>query len=196
MQLNQNPWIATVADQEIVIAELRHELRTERHLQAGYAAQCARLQSRLQAWQTISMVAAAELNDLPNLTCQTLVRQLGWNAAVIISLREGQMQVVSNAQMTEAQLKRLRNSAVSTPSFISAYQSGLPVSTIHSGSQQALALRVLFSTDNVIAVPLLKQETVNGYLIACQHGSTPLGADDEVEYLSRLARLIAGAISL
>ena len=196
MQRNQNPWIATVAEQEIVINELRHELRTERLLQAGYAAQCARLQSRLQSWQTISMATAAGFNDLSNLSCQTLVRQLGWSAAAIISLREGQMRVVSSAQMTEAQLKRLQDSASSTPSFILAYQSGLAVSTVHSGSQQALALRVLFSTDNVIAVPLLKQETVNGYLIACQHGSTPLGADDEIEFLSQLARLIASAIRL
>ena len=195
MQSNQNSWIQTVAEQEIIIGELQRQLLTEQHLQAGYAAQSANLHSRLRAWQTISLAAVTEPDNLLDVTCRTLVHMLGWSAAVIVSLQGGEMRVESHAQMTESQLKRLRLSGASTPSFLAAYHAKLPFSTMRGGSQQALALRVLFSTDDVIAVPLLSQDSLSGYLVVCQHGGTAFEVGDQLEYLSYLAAFVTGIVS-
>ena len=196
MSTNSNPWLKTIAEQEGTISLLERKLAVAQHTNLEFTALSVAQHAHLQTLQTVCC-SALELEQPKELfleAIRAIVTQLHWSSAMVIQLVGDDITVLAAYQSTEGQLQHIRRFGAKTPALVSAALASREISTFKNQDTEALALRVLFSTDNVIAVPILAHGLQYGYLVACSHGVEQRNSPTELQFLANLATVLASAV--
>jgi signal transduction histidine kinase len=169
---------------------VEHELKQQREL-------AARRLSQLKTIQTLSLgiFSRLDVEQIYQLTCQTVVHQLLWDSAFIVNLTEMGAEILASYQATQKQLDHLHGYLASSQAFLSAYTQRIAISTLDSKDTTSLSISSLFQTDEVIALPILFGDQLYGYIVACSH--THRGekrTEDSIDFLAILASQIGHAV--
>lgn len=186
------------------IATLEHEkqgleqqLRTIEHDTANQRKLSAKRLLQLKTLQTLSlgMFSTLQPKDIYDLTCQTVVHQLQWDAAFIVHFSANRGVITAAYQATQKQLDNLRDYLGDSVQFKEAYAQRVALSTYDSSDTSSLALRALFQTDEVVAMPIQFGDQLDGYLVACHHSQRiQARSHEDLDFLAVLASEIAHAV--
>jgi len=182
---------SVIREQEAELKELRHRLKRIEGLARHH-------ERRSRAVDAIShgLLAQDRAEPMLSLVTDALVRDLGWDASLIVVLSGGDPMLLAPRQLTQRHLSHLQESLGRDPRFMWAYSQGTPVTSIGLPPEQALPIRVLFHTDEAAAVPMGFEDELHGYLVACAH--TPgnrYKTPDDVALMETIASLLAKAVS-
>jgi signal transduction histidine kinase len=171
--------------------QLRHELRQAE-------TQASKRELHLRALQAFSQGTLGVIQEehVYQLLCQTVVHQLKWDGAVVVSLRPT-LTVKGSFHLTQRQLKGIGSSLEHIPGFLKSYAHHDVVMTMGHNTAEALALRTVFQTDDVVGAPIRFGDEIYGYLLACAHTvrNTHRTLED-ARFLVALANLAAHAAEL
>lgn len=169
---------------------MEHELTQQRELAAKRLMQLKTIQAL-----SLGIFGHIVTEHIYQLACQTIVHQLLWDTAFVVSFQNEEAQVVASYQATQKQLDHLHAFLASSKPLQAAYHERVPVSTFESNNTTALSLTSLFQTDHVSAVPIIFGEELYGYLVACSHThrGEHHGSEDR-EFLSVLASQVGYAV--
>ena len=197
MPSTKNPWLDALGGQEAELASLKRELSLEQQIARSYSLICASLDKRLETLQAVLAAVAGSTGaeQLLSDACKALVRQLGWSVAVALRLDAEGCTILGSAQLAKAQAENVRRHASKTPAFASAYAARRETSTFRHGDAESLALRVLFTTDNVTVLPLVAGGEHVGCLVLCSNVEERARDDGEAGFLRQLADSLAAACS-
>ena len=187
----------TLAEQEQQIAVLTRQLAVKKQESVITRGQLTVLHTHVQTLNTLSqgLFSLLDANEIYQLVCRSVVHQLDWDSAFVIDLQPNDTTVLAYYQVTEGQVRHVTGFAHKTPHLVQAYARHEVINTFISQNTAALALRVLFQTDEVVAVPLSLEENSFGYLVACAHGTArPKRTEQDFHFLSLIATLTAHAV--
>lgn len=191
------------------IQELEHQqLTLERELRAAHhqADQQRKLSSRrltqLKTIQTLNLGVFSGLqeSEIYKLACQSVVHQVGWDTAFVITMSGGRGNVVASYQATEKQISHLNDYLHQNPVVMEAYTHQHSLSSLNGDDRHSLVLRSLFQADSVVLLPILFGEHCYGYLVACDtHVHTDEKeiahtSQEDTEFLASMANLLAYAV--
>lgn len=197
--------VATPNYQSLIdqIAELEHErqsqdrrLRSSAHELEQQRKLAARRMIQLKVFETLSLGSVNALTDreIYALTCQTVVDQIGYASALVITI-SGNRGIVSASYAVESKrVESIQDHISQNQVIFEAFRRKNALSTYNDNDEEALALRALFQVEEVVAVPLRYSKTMQGYLVVCtnQHSSFP--ATEELEFLGALAASVSRAV--
>jgi signal transduction histidine kinase len=193
---NYDSLIEQVQEREARIADLEREIRAQHHAIETAQRLAGKRHVQVKTMQTLNLgvFSLLDARQIYLLACQSLVHQLGWDSAFAITL-EGQGEVLASYQVTEKQRDHVATYISQNPSLKEAYSQHAALSTYSLSGAPALALRTLFHTDEVVAMPMIFGDHFFGFIVACAHTkkNDMRGAED-VDFLSMLASQIAHAV--
>jgi signal transduction histidine kinase len=177
------------------------ELRSVQHLLDQQKKLSSRRLTQLKTIQTLNLGVFSGLreHEIYQLTCQSVVHQVGWDVAMVITMSGGRGNIVASYQATEKQLAHLKDYLHQNPVVMEAYTHHQALSTHGSEEKHNLVLRSLFQSDTVVMLPILFGEHCYGYLVACDT-HTHLGeavqhaSSDDTDFLASMANLLAYAV--
>jgi transcriptional regulator with GAF, ATPase, and Fis domain len=176
--------LEVISEQEAEIRQLTHKLQQANNL-------AARREVQARALQVLGsqLLGLSDSKNVPTLLVNVLVTQLGWDTGWMIHLDGHEVTILANAQATQKQIAHVQDYLGRSEVFLQAYAHKKVVSTLDSKNPDLLALRVLFQTDEVVAVPVLSGEHVYGYLVACAHSTKRSGTSEDSVFIPILATL-------
>jgi signal transduction histidine kinase len=174
---------------------LQHQLEVQRGLSS-------RRLTQLKTIQTLNLGVFSGLREeeIFKLACQSVVHQVGWDTAFVITMSGGRGNVLATHQATEKQISHLKDYLHQNPVVMEAYTHHQSLSTRNATAKQVLVLRSLFQAEEVVMLPILFGEHCYGYLVACDtHIITSKIAvrhdsQEDTEFLASMANLLAYAI--
>jgi signal transduction histidine kinase len=155
------------------------------------------LETQNKTMQTLNLglFGALELQQMYGLVCESLVFQVGWDSAFIVSLHINRLSVHASYGATEVQKGSVDDYLAANAEFIEAYSTNQTISTFDSHSPRMLAIRSIFHTDEVAAVPILFGDKLYGYIIVCSHTvRTSTRSLQDVNFVATIAAQVSHAI--
>lgn len=188
--------LAQLHELEARVAQL--EKSEKAAVQAATSAEtlASRRATQLKTIQTLSLSVFSALLDkeIYLLSCQSVVHQLGWDFAAVISLSGNRGNVLASDHLTEKQLSHLREHLANSSALASAYSQRLSLVSHNIRDPQTLALRSLFQADEVVALPIQHGDHVFAYLVAGETGPHNRHVNDDIEFLAAITNLMAYAV--
>jgi signal transduction histidine kinase len=169
--------------------KLKHELEQQQKI-------AARRQTQLKTVQTLNLAVFSGLReaDIYQMACQSVVHQIGWDVAFVISMSGGRGTILASYHATEKQLGHLGDYLNQNSVLTEAYAHHAALVTHNAQDKQALVLRSLFQVEEVVALPILFGEQCFGYLVAGETSTTAPHGREEVDFLAGVATLLAYAV--
>lgn len=155
-----------------------------------------RQEHQLKVLQTLASPLVSELkpSELYHEVCDLAVKRLGWGKCAVVTFKGQRVSIAAHCGFTAEQLNHVRDYASSQAHFQSYAHDRSVFNTFHKEDRTDLALRVLFSADEVIGVPLLHGTTFFGYLVVTLDGHRVPAhwrIEQEINYLATLASFVA-----
>jgi signal transduction histidine kinase len=178
-----------LADARTALRRYEHEADQQRHL-AG------RRLTLLKTLHSLNMAVFASLGekDIYKLACETIVRQLGWTAAYVVTFTATRVVVRASAGASQQQLHFLKDHAADNPVLSNAYLKRAVITTPGSSEPESLALRVLFGCEDGLAVPMQFGDVCTGYVVATSSVHIVNQSHEDIDFLLSLASLLAHAV--
>ncbi len=182
--------MAELDEHKIARRATLHQLTEQKNL-------VSRLALQIKTMQTLNLglLSTLEGEQIYTLVCENLVYQLGWDSALVVALRANQAVILGAHQVTQKQLGSIRDYLPGNKDFAEAYVHRQALSTYASSATGTLALRTLFQTDELVALPVLFGEHLFGYLVVCAHnGHHERPFDHDMNFLASIAAQVAHAV--
>ena len=197
MKLNHDQYIQEIARLMSELNSITSKERITQHELKLQRASEALLLTHNKTMQTLNLglFSALEDDQIYSLVCESLVYQVGWDSAFVVSLKVNRLRIHASHGATQLQEGSVKDYLAVNREFSEAYAGKQTISTFHSSSPSSLALRSLFHTDEVAAVPILFGERIYGYIVVCSHTMrTSTRALQDLDFLSVVAAQVGHAV--
>jgi len=182
--------LTVISEQEAEIRQLKHQLARSEAM-----ATKRELQNRTLNTLNLSLFNVLEPEQVYALVSESLVYQLSWDTGWVVTLHERRAVIVASFQATQKQIGHVQDYLGQDLTFTDAYSHRQAISTLSSKEPAALSLRVLFQSDEVVAMPIQFGDQLYGYLIAAAHTkSGRKHTHEDVDFLATLATLVGHAV--
>ena len=188
--------VSHIHDLEQRLHDAEVEVRKQAALLEKQAVLAARRQTQLKTVQTLNLAvfSGLEEKDVYQLACQSVVHQIGWDVAFVVTLKAGRGAILASYHATEKQLAHLQDYLHQNSVLTEAYAHHTSLVTHQAQDKQALVLRSLFQADEVVALPILFGEQCFGYLVAGETSTAGTHTHEEIDFLAGVATLLAYAV--
>ncbi len=178
-----------LTDLRLIERRAVHELEQQRKT-AG------RRLTLLKTLHSLNLAVFANLSDtdIYTIASQTVVNQLGWDTCYVVTLAGGRGVVKAHHGAAAQQLAFIQDHFPQNPVLTNAYARREAISTYHNNDADALALRVLFGAEEVMALPILFGDACSGYLVACTNTPGENFNPEETDFLVSLTSLLGHAV--
>jgi signal transduction histidine kinase len=197
MKQSYDALVEHIQTQQQEIADLKRSMHVLEHQAKKQEKLAEKRRLHVKTTQTLNLgiFSVLEASQVYQLACQSVVHQLQWDAAAVVSFEGSKGVILASYQFTVKQLDHLKEYLGENVALREAYTQRVALSTSKRDDTAALTLRSLFHTDEVVALPIFFGEQFYGYLIACAHGVHRHDRDEEdVEFLATLASQLGHAI--
>ncbi|MEI6477665.1 MAG: hypothetical protein WCO52_01635 [bacterium] len=124
--------------------------------------------------------------------CTILVHELGWDTSFVVVGEADVIKVAASYQATTSQLGNVRKHLGQAHPYLNSLSAGHSFTTLDSSEKDALLLRSVFCTDEVVLVPLACSGKTYGTIAVCAHTHPRHeGVHRDVRFLSEVADIIA-----
>jgi len=173
--------------------------RTARHHSHDFQEQQTVAAQRLVQLKTVQTLNLAvfsglEETEIYQMACQSVVNQIGWDVAFVVTMSGGRGNVLASHHATEKQLAHLNDYLHQNAVITEAYAHQTALITHRAQDKQSLVLRSLFQAEEVCAVPILYGQRCFGYLVAGETSTVNTHSHEDIDFLAGLATQLAYAV--
>jgi signal transduction histidine kinase len=188
--------VAHISQLESQLADARSAQKRSEHEADQQRHAAGRRLTLLKTLHSLNMAVFANLSEVEiyRLSCETIVRQLGWTSAYVVTFTAGKGMIRASAGSNQQRLDFLRDHFSDNPVITNAYLRRAVISTANTSDPESLALRVLFGCEDGVAVPMQFGETCIGYVVATSAQPVHSQSHEDVDFLMSIASLLTHAV--
>jgi len=185
-----------IQELETQLADAERVARRHQHEAEDHQVLAAQRLIQLKTVQTLNLAVFSGLEEVEiyQMACQSVVHQIGWDVAFVITMSGGRGNVLASYHATEKQLSHLKDYLHQNAVITEAYSHRTALITHRAEDKQSLVLRSLFQVEEVAAVPILFGERCFGYLVAGETSEVKTHSHEDIDFLAGLATQLAYAV--